>query len=121
MSLKSSTLTVLLPDSRTKNYLFNFVDCPGHPAFSDEVTAGMRLADGVLLVVDCVEGVTLYVERLAKEAMRARLPIVLFLNKVDRLVLELKLPPQDAYFKIKHTIDELNIVIKNYESVHQGR
>lgn len=43
------------------------------------------------------------------------------LNKLDRLVLELKLPPSDAYFKIKHTIDELNMVIKNFESVHQGR
>jgi len=118
MSLKASTLTVLLPDSRSKNYLFNLVDCPGHPSFSDEVTVGMRLADGVLLVIDCIEGVTLYVERLAQEAMRAQLPIVLLLNKIDRLVLELKLPPQDAYFKLKHTIDELNLVVKNFQSVH---
>jgi len=87
------------------------MDTPGHPSFSDEVTVGMRLADSVLLVVDCVEGVTLYVERLAKEAMRQHLPIVVMLNKLDRLVLELKLPPADAYFKIKHTIDELNILI----------
>lgn len=121
MSLKASTLTVLMPDSRSKNYMFNLVDTPGHPCFSDEVTVGMRLADSVLLVVDCVEGVTLFVERLAKEAMRQRLPIVVMLNKLDRLVLELKLPPADAYFKIKHTIDELNLVIKAYEAVHQGR
>ena len=40
--------------------------------------------------------------------MRQRLPIVLFINKLDRLVLELKLPAADAYYKIKHTIDELN-------------
>jgi U5 small nuclear ribonucleoprotein component len=112
MSLKSSTLTVLLPDSRSKNYLFNFVDTPGHPAFSDEVTVGMRLADSVILVIDCIEGVTIFVERIAKEAMRSRLPIIVFINKLDRLVLELKLPPADAYFKIKHTIDELNLVIK---------
>ena len=70
MSLKSSSLTVLLPDSRSKNYMFNFIDTPGHPSFCDEVTVGMRLADSVLLVVDCVEGVTFYVERLAKEAMQ---------------------------------------------------
>jgi U5 small nuclear ribonucleoprotein component len=57
--MKSSPLTVLLPDSRGKNYLFNFVDTPGHPAFNEEVTVGYRLADAVVLVVDCIEGVTL--------------------------------------------------------------
>ena len=109
--MKSSPLTVLLPDSRGKNYLFNFVDTPGHPAFNEEVTVGYRLADAVVLVVDCVEGVTLQVEKLTKEAMRACLPIICVINKLDRLVLELKLPPVDAYFKIKHTLDEINLII----------
>lgn len=107
-----------MPDSRGKNFLVNFVDCPGHPNFSDEVTVGMRITDSCLLVVDCVEGVTFYTERLAKEAMRQRLPIVLILNKLDRLVLELKLPPADAYFKLKHTIDSLNTIIQEYAPVH---
>jgi U5 small nuclear ribonucleoprotein component len=111
VSLKCSPLTVVLPDTRGKHYLFNFIDTPGHPGFSDEVTASLRLTDGVLLVVDCVEGVTFYVERLIKEAMRAQQPIIVLLNKIDRLVLELKLPPQDAYFKLKHTLDEINQVI----------
>lgn len=109
--MKSSPLTVLLPDSRDKNYLFNLIDTPGHPCFSDEVTVGMRLADGVLIVVDCVEGVTVFVDRLVKEAIRARMPIVCVVNKLDRLVLELKLPPADAYFKIKHTLDQLNLIV----------
>jgi len=87
------------------------MDTPGHPAFSDEVTVGMRLSDGVLILIDCVEGVTIFVEKLVKEAMRARLPMVCVINKLDRLVLELKLPPSDAYFKIKHTLDELNLII----------
>jgi len=121
MSLKCSTLTVLLPDYRKKNYLFNFADTPGHPGFSDEVTVGMRLSDGMLLVVDCVEGVTCYVERLIKEALRANLRIITVLNKIDRLVLELKLPPPDAYYKLKHTLDEINLVIQSYSSVHQGK
>jgi U5 small nuclear ribonucleoprotein component len=69
------------------------MDTPGHPGFSDEVTASFRISDGVLLVVDCIEGMTFYVERLVKEAMRQGLKIVVFLNKLDRLVLELKLPP----------------------------
>ena len=71
----------------------------------------MRISDGVLLVVDFIEGMTTYVERLVKEALRQQLKIVLFLNKLDRLVLELKLPPADAYFKLKHTLDDINAVI----------
>lgn len=51
-------MTLILPDSRGKSYMFNIIDTPGHPNFSDEVTAAMRLTDGVLLVIDIIEGVT---------------------------------------------------------------
>lgn len=112
ISLKSSPVSVLLQDSREKNYLFNFMDTPGHPGFSDEVTAAMRLADGALIVVDCIEGLTFYVERLITEAVRSDISFAVMLNKLDRLVLELKLPPSDAYYKIKHTLDDINGVIQ---------
>lgn len=59
-----------MADSRDKSYIFNLMDTPGHPGFSDEVTAGLRLSDGIVLVVDCIEGMTFYVERLVKEALR---------------------------------------------------
>jgi U5 small nuclear ribonucleoprotein component len=98
-----------LPDSRGKSYLFNFIDTPGHPNFSDEVSAGIRLSDGMLL-----EGVTFYVERLIKEALRNQLEIIVVLNKMDRLVIELRLPINDAYHKIKHTLDEINFVIQTF-------
>jgi len=54
----------LMEDSREKSYMFNFMDTPGHPCFADEVAAAMRLSDGVVIVVDCVEGLTFYSERL---------------------------------------------------------
>lgn len=111
MSIKSSPFTIVLPDSREKSYLFNFIDTPGHPNFSDEVSSGLRLADGMLLVIDCIEGVTFYTERLIKEALRANIDIVVVLNKIDRFVLELRMPMNDAYHKIKHTLDEVNAVI----------
>lgn len=100
-----------MADSRDKSYVFNLMDTPGHPGFSDEVTAGLRLSDGIVLVVDCLEGMTFYVERLVREALRQQLKIVVFMNKLDRLVLELKLPPADAYFKLKHTLDDINALI----------
>lgn len=51
-------------------------------------------------------------DRLIKHAIQERLAITLCINKIDRLILELKLPPHDAYFKIKHIIDEVNGLIK---------
>ena len=98
--------------------MYNLMDTPGHPSFNDEVTAAMRLSDGALIVVDCIEGMTFYVERLITQAIKENVRFVVLLNKLDRLVLELKLPPSDAYYKIKHTLDEINGVIQKFESVH---
>lgn len=88
----------------------------GHVNFNDEVTAAMRLADGVLLVVDAVEGVMLVTEKAIKQACQEGLPICLLISKVDRLITELKVPPNDAYFKLRHTIDEVNSLIQ----LHSG-
>ena len=80
--------------------------------FSDEATAAIRIADGALLVVDVVEGVMCTTEKMIKHLVAEKVPITLLINKIDRLILELKLPPADAYFKIKHTIEEVNSVIR---------
>jgi U5 small nuclear ribonucleoprotein component len=114
MSIKAKPFTIILPDSRDKSYLFNFMDTPGHPNFSDEVTAGLRLSDGIILVVDCIEGVTFYTEALLRQALRQQLDIIVVINKIDRFVIELKLPPNDAYHKIKHTLDEINFIIQTF-------
>ena len=84
--------------------------------FNDEVTAAMRLADGVVLVVDAVEGVMLVTEKAIKQACQEGLPICLLISKVDRLITELKVPPTAAYFKLRHTIDEVNSLIQ----LHSG-
>ena len=112
VSIKATPLTVAMPASSGKHLLFNFMDTPGHVNFSDEVTASLRLADAVLLVVDAVEGVMCVTERVIKHAARDRLPIVVFVNKMDRLILELKLPPADAFHKIRHVLEEVNAVIE---------
>ncbi|CAF1679603.1 unnamed protein product [Adineta ricciae] len=112
VSIKSTPFTILLPDLKDKNFLLNIFDTPGHVNFSDEATAAFRLCDGVVVFVDAHEGVMLNTDRLIKHAIQERLAITLCINKIDRLILELKLPPQDAYFKIKHIIDEVNGLIK---------
>ena len=111
VSIKATPVSLALPDSTGKSFLVTVLDTPGHVNFSDEVTASLRAVDGAVVVVDAVEGVMLNTERLVKHALQERLPLVLVVAKLDRLILELKLPPTDAYFKILHTIQEVNALI----------
>lgn len=69
----------------------------------------------MLLVIDCIEGVTFQTERLIKEALRANLDIVVVINKLDRFVIELRMPMGDAYHKIKHTLDEVNSIVQTFQ------
>ena len=114
ISLKSSPISLVLQNSEGKSYLFNFIDTPGHSNFFDEVQSALRMVDGAIIVIDILEGITLQTEKVIKECIKENLDIIILLNKIDRFILELKIPPNDAYFKIKFIIDEFNkIVIEN--------
>ena len=84
------------------------IDTPGHPNFIGEFVAGLRVADGVLLVVDAIEGVMMGTEKIIKHILREDLDVVVVVNKIDRLIVEMKIPPEDAYLKIRHTLEEIN-------------
>ncbi|GLC44572.1 hypothetical protein PLESTB_001320500 [Pleodorina starrii] len=111
MSIKMMPMSLVMEGHSGKSYLLNLLDCPGHVNFNDEVTAAMRLADGVLLVVDAAEGIMVVTERAVRQALQEGLSITLLISKVDRLITELKLPPADAYHKLRHTIEEVNNLI----------
>jgi U5 small nuclear ribonucleoprotein component len=111
ISVKSGPMSLVLPNSKGKSSLVNIIDTPGHVNFADEVGSIARLVDGVVVVVDVVEGVMHGTEALIRHAMQEKLKMVLVVNKMDRLILELRLPPSEAFFKIKHTIEEVNSVI----------
>lgn len=113
LSLKASPMSLVLQGTKGKSHLINILDTPGHANFADEVAASLRLVDGVVLVVDVVEGVQVQTELAIKHAVLSGLPMVLLVNKMDRLMLELKLPPTDAYFKLKHVVEEVNTHIEN--------
>ncbi|KAL2892653.1 hypothetical protein RDABS01_008562 [Bienertia sinuspersici] len=108
ISIKSVPMSLVLEDSNSKSFLINIMDAPGHVNFSDEMSAALRLADGAVLVVDAAEGVMANTERAIRHAILERLPIVVVINKVDRLITELKLPPKDAYHKLRHTLEIIN-------------
>ena len=115
ISLKSTPLSYLVPDSRGKSHVIHIIDTPGHVNFRDECDASVRISDGVAVVVDSVIGAT----ECLKQQIRSLITVggfepshlVLVLTQVDRFVLELRMPPTDAFFKLKHIIDDLNVFI----------
>ena len=112
MSLVSTPMTGLFCDTRGKHYCVTWIDCPGHVNFHDESVAALRLVDGALLVVDAVEGIMMPTELLIRQIVDEGLPIVLCLTKVDRLIVELKLPPNDCYYKLQQVVDSVNALVQ---------
>ncbi|EMR11406.1 hypothetical protein PNEG_00429 [Pneumocystis murina B123] len=113
LSIKATPMSLVLQNTKGKSFLFNIIDTPGHVNFVDEVASSIRLVDGAILIVDAIEGVLVNTDKIVRYSVLENIPFVLVINKVDRLILELKLPPADAYFKLRHTIEEINSIIKS--------
>ena len=111
LTIKSKPISLVLQNLNGKSYLLNMMDTPGHVNFSDEVTTSLRISDGVVVVVDVIEGVLNHTKNLILHSLSQNLPITLFINKIDRLMLEIRYPPKDAYFKLKEIIDSVNSII----------
>ncbi|MDI6884587.1 MAG: elongation factor EF-2, partial [Hadesarchaea archaeon] len=97
-----------------KEYLINLLDTPGHVDFSGDVTRALRAIDGVVVVVDAVEGVMPQTETVLRQALHERARPVLFINKVDRLIDELKLTPEGMQARFIRLITKFNQLIKRY-------
>jgi elongation factor 2 len=96
-------------------YLINLIDSPGHVDFSSEVTAALRVTDGALVVVDCIEGVCIQTETVLRQAISERIRPILFVNKLDRIFLELNMDPEDAFQAFRRAIESVNVVIETYK------
>jgi len=95
-------------------YLINLIDTPGHVDFGGDVTRALRALDGAILVVDSVEGVMPQTETVLRQAMREKVKPVLFINKVDRLINELKLDADQMQKRFAKIITDVNRLIKMY-------
>jgi len=103
------------PDgSLETGFLINLIDSPGHVDFSSEVTAALRVTDGALVVVDCVSGVCVQTETVLRQAIAERIRPVLFMNKMDRALLELQLEQEELYQTFQRIVENVNVIVATY-------
>jgi len=95
------------------NMVIHILDSPGHVDFCQEVTSALQICDGAVLLVDVVEGMCARTHSILREAYSMNLTPILVLNKLDRLCLDLKLNPNEAYIRIRHVIESVNAAASN--------
>ena len=106
----------MVHEYKGEEYLINLIDTPGHVDFGGDVTRAMRAVDGAVVVVCAVEGVMPQTETVLRQALREKVKPVLFINKVDRLINEVKLGPEELSNKFMDIILEVNKLIRNMVS-----
>lgn len=116
ISLYFSLLRRNAPDAEPeqKEYLINLIDSPGHIDFSSEVSTASRLCDGAVVLVDAVEGVCSQTVTVLRQAWSEKLRPLLVINKMDRLITELKLSPGEAYTHLSKLLEQVNAVMGSF-------
>jgi len=99
-------------DFRGQEYLINLIDTPGHVDFGGDVTRAMRAIDGVLILCCAVEGVMPQTETVIRQAVKERVHPILFINKVDRLINELQVTPEQMQQRLANIVNEVNEKIR---------
>ena len=107
--------TVTMPyEYEGQPFLVNLFDTPGHVDFGADVTQAMRVVDGGVVLVCAVEGIMPQTETVLKQALAERVKPVLFINKVDRAIKELKLTPEDLMKRLESIVVEVNKFIQGH-------
>ncbi|KAK4146141.1 ribosome assembly protein 1 [Dichotomopilus funicola] len=116
ISLYFSMLRRPAPDAspEQKEYLINLIDSPGHIDFSSEVSTASRLCDGAVVLVDAVEGVCSQTVTVLRQTWTEKLKPLLVINKIDRLITELKMTPGEAYIHLSKLLEQVNAVLGSF-------
>ncbi len=94
-----------------QDYLINLIDTPGHVDFGGDVTRAMRAVDGAIVLVCASEGIMPQTETVLRQALKERVKPILFINKVDRLIREVKLTPEEMQQRFVSVINDVNKLI----------
>uniref|UniRef100_A0A7C5XIR7 Elongation factor 2 n=1 Tax=Ignisphaera aggregans TaxID=334771 RepID=A0A7C5XIR7_9CREN len=113
MTVKAANIS-LYHEYEGKPYVINLVDTPGHVDFTGKVTRSLRMIDGAIVVVDAVEGVMTQTETVLRQALEERIRPLLFINKVDRLIKELRMGSDEIKQRFVEIIKEINGMIETY-------
>lgn len=113
ITIKTANIS-LLHETGGHPHIINLVDTPGHVDFTGKVTRALRAIDGAIVVVDAVEEIMAQTETVTRQALEERVRPVLFINKVDRLICELRLSPEEIQRKLERIIRDFNSIIEIY-------
>ncbi|HKZ93569.1 MAG TPA: elongation factor EF-2 [Candidatus Bathyarchaeia archaeon] len=121
ITIKTANISLLHEEPGTA-YVINLIDTPGHVDFTGKVTRALRATDGAIIVVDAVEEIMVQTETVTRQALNERVRPVLYINKIDRLIKELRLTTTDIQKKLTHIINDFNNLITLYaEPEHQEK
>jgi len=110
----NAAIASMVHDFEGGQFLINLIDTPGHVDFGGDVTRAMRAIDGVIILDDAVEGIMPQTETVIRQALKERVRPVLFINKVDRLVNELKISPDQMQQRFQKIIGVVNDRIRKF-------
>jgi elongation factor 2 len=113
MTIVQANVT-LLYEKENQEYVINMIDTPGHIDFTGRVTRSLRAIDGAVVVSDSVEGIMTQTETVTRQALEERVRPVLYINKIDRLIKELRLPPDKMQEWLLEIITNFNHLIDIY-------
>jgi elongation factor 2 len=113
MTIRGANVT-LFYENEGKEYVINMIDTPGHIDFTGRVTRALRAIDGVVVVSDSVEGIMTQTETVTRQALEERVRPVLYINKIDRLVKELRLDATAMQKWLSNIIAEFNKLVDIY-------
>ena len=114
ITIKTAAITLLAELPEGVRYVLNFIDTPGHVDFSGKVSRALRLMDGVIIVVDAVEGIMAQTEAYLRLALEEHVKPILYINKIDRLITELSLTPHQIRARLEEIIVNFNDLIEAF-------
>ena len=113
MTVKAANIS-LYHEWKGQPYIINLVDTPGHIDFTGHVTRSLRVMDGAIVVIDAVEGVMTQTETVVRQGLEERVRPLVYINKVDRLIKELRLEPKEVQERFMQIIKDFNNLISLY-------